>query len=470
MNYKQIIQMGLLAGIFLVSSACDEQIELEPEQTLSADAAFADELTARGSLIGVYSKAQDLEVFGSMPQVIADYQADNVDFIGSFPTLQEINDYSTLADNLTIEGVWRDNYELIIAANAVIANVPLVEDAGFTEEERSRFIAEAKFLRAMTYFQLTNLFAQSYPQADGSNPAVPLVLEPFEGEVLSPERATLDQVHAQIQQDLTEAIPALPADASAGRATPGAAIGLLSRLHLYRQEYQQAADRAQEVIASGNYALASDYSFYNQNTNEELFSLQNSATDNGRTGSGGWASFYNPAEAGARGDAPFSDDLIAAYLEEEGDQRFTTLAQFNEDSTLLYTTKFPDAVTNSDNVPLIRMTEMYLNRAEALAELNGVNEESLTLINTLRERAGLEPFTAGQFGSADEFVDAILNERRKELAFEGHRRMDLLRKGKPLRTEGIGADAAQPGDPKTILPVPQRELDVNASLTQNPGY
>ena len=130
----------------------------------------------------------------------------------------------------------------------------------------------------------------------------------------------------------------------------------------------------------------------------------------------------------ARSDAPFSDNLITAYEAEEGDLRFTTLTQFNEDSTRLYTTKFPDAVNNSDNVPLIRITEVYLNRAEALAELNGVNQESLTLINTLRARAGLEAFTTGQFASVDAFIDAILNERRKELAFEGYRRMDTAQR------------------------------------------
>ena len=464
----------LIAGL-LFCAACENQLELEPEQVLSTDAAFSDELTAQGSLIGVYSKAQDLEVFGSMPQVIAEYQPDNVNFVGSFPTLQEVNNYTTLADNASIEGIWRDNYELIISANAVIANVPTVEDPGFTDDEKAQFVAEAKFMRAMTYFQLVNLFAYSYPQADGSNPGVPLVLEPFEGEAVFPERATLDQVHAQIQQDLQDAIEDLPetygdAALTRGRATQGAARGLLSRLHLYRGEWQQAADLAREVIGSDVYDLAPNYSFYSQNTSEELFSLQNSATDNGVTGSGGWSSYYNPAEVGGRGDAPFSQDLIDAYLEEEGDQRFFDLIQYNPDSTAIFTAKFPDAPTDADNVPLIRVTEMYLNLAEALAELNGINQESLDLVNALRERAGLPAFTAGQFANANDFIMAILDERRKELAFEGHRRMDLLRKGLPLRTSGPTAELSDPGDPKTILNIPQRELDINPGLTQNPGY
>ncbi|MGB3849278.1 MAG: RagB/SusD family nutrient uptake outer membrane protein [Tunicatimonas sp.] len=471
---KRILVYSLLAST-LLWVACDEQLELEPEQTLSTSSAFADELSAQGSLIGVYSLAQDLEVFGSMPQVIAEYQPDNVNFVGSFPTLQEINTYTTLADNASIEGIWRDNYEVILTANAVIANVPTVEDPGFTDDERAQFVAEAKFMRAMVYFQLVNLFAYSYPQADGSNLGVPLLLDPFEGEVVFPERATLDQVHTQIQQDLQEAVDDLPvtygdAALTRGRATQGAARALLSRLHLYRGEWQQAADLARAVIDAEEYALASNYSFYNQNSTEAVFSLQNSATDNGVTGSGGWSSYYNPAERGGRGDAPFSQDLIDAYLEEENDLRFTSLIQYSPDSTAIFTAKFPDAATDADNVPLIRVTEMYLNLAEALAELNGVNQESLELVNALRERAGLAPFTTAQFGGADAFIQAILDERRKELAFEGHRRMDLLRKGLPLRTSGPQAGESDPGDSKTILNIPQREIDINPELVQNPGY
>lgn len=95
----------------------------------------------------------------------------------------------------------------------------------------------------------------------------------------------------------------------------------------------------------------------------------------------------------------------------------------------------------------------------------------MELINELRERAGLEIFSAGDFDSEDAFIAQILEERRKELAFEGHRRMDLLRNNLPLRPEGdTYFDESKPGENKTILPIPQRELDINTGLVQNPGY
>src|SRR5690606_12826048 len=99
-----------------------------------------------------------------------------------------------------------------------------------------------------------------------------------------------------------------------------------------------------------------------------------------------------------------------------------------------------------------------------LAQRDGINITSINLINELRGRAGLGNWTLVTFASKQAFIDGILNERRKELCFEGHRRMDLLRNGKPLRTTGPTAPISNPGDDYTILPIPQREIDVNVGL------
>lgn len=454
-------------------SSCEDRLELQPQQSLSTDLAFVDKRSAEGSLIGVYSAVQDLEVFGSIPQTIADYQSDNVEFIGSFPTFQEIFQYNTLSDNGSISTMWADNYRAILAANAVIKNVPGVEDPTFTAAQKAQFVAEAQFLRAIVYFQLVNNFAQPINIGGASALGVPLVLEPFEGEVDFPARATVGEVHAQIKADLEAAAAALPAtyagEFTRGRATSGAARGMLARLHLYRGEYAEAASFANQVISSSTYALAPGYGFYNGLTSEDVFTVIMTAIDNSRTGSGGWASYYSPAEDGARGDCPISADLIAAYQEEPGDRRFALTKRGA--NGMLYTTKFPDAVNNTDNAPVMRVTEMYLTAAEALAEQNGVNQAAIDLMNPLRIRAGLPTWSVGDFASKEAFVTAILKERRKELAFEGHRRMDLLRKGLPLRPAGdVNAAQAAAGQPKTILPIPQREVDLNENLQQNQGY
>jgi len=384
-------------------------------------------------LVGVYSRAQDLEVFGGMLQAINEYQADNVDFIGSFPTLQEINNYVTAADNATVRSIWRDHYRVVLAANAVIEFVPGVEDGAFTAEERAQLIAEAKFLRAMTYLQLVNMFAQPYTLDGGSSPGVPLVLEPFilQGEEVMPARNTVAEVYAQIETDLTEAIPDLPESYGApeftrGRATVGAAEALLARAHLYQEEFDQVLTFTDNIIKKADlYGLAPGYDFYDNNTSETILDIQMTAIDNSRTGAGGLAGYFMPAELGARGDAPYAESFLNSY--EAGDLRLSSLSIVGENG-MTYTTKYPDAINNTDNAPMLRFTEILLNRAEALVKsTNSVNEEALGLINQLRDRAGLDAFEAGDFADADEFLAAILDERRKELAFEGHRRIDLLR-------------------------------------------
>lgn len=454
-----------LAVLLVGFSACEDRLEIEPEQDLSPDAAFANELAARASLTGAYGRILFLDVFGAMPQIIADFQADNVDFIGSFPTLQDIRNSSVLADNTSIGAIFRDHYRAILAANAVIDRVPGVDDPGFSEAERAQVIAEAKFIRAIVNFSLVNLFAQPYTLDNGASPGIALVTAPdvLDGNFVFPARSSVAEVYAAIENDLLEALPDLPAVNGRTRASIGAANALLSRLYLYKEDNVNAAERALMVIEDGNYALAPNYNFYNQLTPETIFDVAMTAADNSRTGSGGWASFYNPAELGARGDCPFSEDLLDAF--EEGDRRFEDLHQFNADSSRIYTTKFPDATTNSDNAPMIRITEMYLNRAEALAKMaNGVDGEALDIINSLRDRAGLDPFEASDFADGNDFLMTILDERRKELCFEGHRRMDLLRNGLPI------INGLMPGDNQAIMPIPVREIDLGSSLPQNPGY
>lgn len=472
MKYKFLI--GIL-GFGLVFASCEKELELLPEQSLAESVAFSSAASAEAALNGVYSQAQLIEVFGSQPQIIEDYMADNTLFVGSFPTLQDINNFVTTSPNVSIQSWWQGMYRVINGANLVIDNVPNIEDPAMTDARRASIIGQAKFMRAIVYFELVKKFGQPYNLNNGSSLGVPLVLKGFNGTIEFPARATVAEVHNQIRQDLLDALDSCPDSYSnneqtRSRATKAAAAAYLSRLHLYRGEYQLAADFAKQVLDNSNYAPAPNLGFYNQLTSEDVFVILNSAIDNGSTGAGGWASYHRPANQGGRGDCPFTSDLEEAFLQEPNDLRYTQLSDVvvaADQVMRRMTLKFPDAATDTDNAPLMRTAELMLTRAEALAELNGVNQESIDLVNPLRIRAGLEAWNISQFASKEELVEAILNERRKELCFEGHRRCDLLRRGKPLRADN---PAAAFGAPKTILPIPQREIDLNPNLVQNEGY
>src|SRR5680860_1203025 len=142
-NYKINTILVLLAGSLY---SC-ENLDTAPQQSLSTELAFSDRQAVEGSLLGVYSLTQEFDVYGSLPQVVADFQSDNVDFIGSFPTLQSIEDFSTQADNSSVRDLWRYHYRAILAANAVIKYTPTSPDATLSEEEKNQWVAEAKFVR-----------------------------------------------------------------------------------------------------------------------------------------------------------------------------------------------------------------------------------------------------------------------------------------------------------------------------------
>jgi starch-binding outer membrane protein, SusD/RagB family len=479
MSLNKKITFILLMVITAISS-CKKKLDILPEQSVADLVVFTTKDGAQSALNGVYSTAQLINVFGSQPQIVGDFQADNTEFVGSFPTLQEIVQFTTISTNASVAGWWQDHYRVILRANSIIDRVPGINETGFTDAQKKQMIAEAKFMRALTFFQLVNLFAQPVQINGGNSLGVPLVLKEFTGAIEFPARSTVTQTHLQIKKDLEEAIPDLAVSFTAasdtrGRATKGSARALLSRLHLYRGEWTEAAGYANDIItAAPTYVLATNYAFYDGNTAEDIFSIQMTTTDNSRTGAGGWASYHRPAASGGRGDCAFTSNLETAFLAEAGDKRFlaSSVGVAADAISRRFTLKFPDAVNNTDNAPIIRVTEMYLNRAEALAERDGINQTSIDLMNLLRTRAGLATWTLATFSTKEELVDAILNERRKELCFEGHRRMDLLRKGKALRSSGPTAAISKPGDPKVILPIPQREVDINPSLKsqQNPGY
>jgi len=458
--------------VLTLTFSCEDQLNVVPEDNVASNTVFGSFATINGAVVGIYSKNQSGDLNG-MAQLTTDFMADDVQFVGSFPSLQEIDQYATLATNASIDNIWLDAYELIGAANNIIVNLPEVnpdEITGLTEEDKTKFVGEAKFLRALTNFQLVNLFAQPFQISSGSNLGIPLVTQPFEGGDISEfqlERSTVNEVHAAIQQDLFDAIEALPED-NGLRASAGAARALMARLHLYRGEWSQAVDFANQVITSGQYALATDYDFYDDNpgSSENIFSAINTATDGPQEPGGSdevYVNFYNAAPGG-RGDAPFSQDLLDTFAVEAGDRRFSELSVAASDAggnDSFFTTKYPDVVNNASDGMILRITEMYLIRAEAnFQEGTSIGGTPLNDINLLRSRAGLT-----DLGSVD--LDAILLERRKELCFEGHRRMDLLRNNLNLRPDG-GAVSA-PGADKVIFPIVDNEITNNPNITQNPG-
>ncbi len=460
-------KLTILLFSVLILFSCEDRLDVVPEDNVASNTVFNNKATIVGAVVGMYSKLQSGDLNG-MSQLMSDFMSDNVNFVGSFPALNEINQFETLATNGSLDNIWLDGYEAIGAANQIIVNLPLVELSDLSDTEKAQFIAEAKFVRAWSHFHLVNLFAQPYQFSNGTNLGVPLVFDVFTGANISQfqlERSTVNEVHAQVEKDLMEALPDLP-DSNGFRARKASAEALLARLYLYREDWANAADYADTAIQGG--VLSTSYDYYDDNPSspEHLFVIVNTPTDGPQEPTVSdevYVNFYNPSPGG-RGDAPFSQDLIDLFALTPADKRFSELSAAATDAggnDTFFTTKYPDIVNNASDGMVLRMTEMYLIRAEA--NLRGgttVGDTPVNDINALRARAGLS-----NLGSVD--LDAILLERRKELCFEGHRRMDLLRNNLNLKPGG-GAQTA-PGADKVIFPIPDDEITNNPNITQNPG-
>jgi starch-binding outer membrane protein, SusD/RagB family len=469
MKNKNII-FTLMSSLLFFS--CDNSLDLKPEDSLTPEVVFSNETLTKGALNGLYSSAQSSNVLSGTYDAITEWQTDNVKFVGSFPTFNDINNYTTLSDNTSIANIWAAHYNTINQANMLIKfvpNVPSTPTDDFTSEEKDNIIGQAKFMRALMHLRLSACFGHQLQQKDkGANLSVPLLLEPFTGTITYPKRSTLAEVHTQIEKDLLDAIASIEVSTDRTKATIAGAKALLARLYLYQDNWPKAANFANEVINTTGYTFATNFAFYNTLNPELVFTLQNVAGD--AAGAESYSKMFNGVNANGRGDCPFSQNLKDLFAAQPGDLRFgAALTRTGTNATSasdLFTSKYPNGTSNTDDPPVIRISEMYLIRAEANLR-GGLTVGGVTPVqdvNRIRNRAGLSDLLTVD-------VTTILNERRKEFCFEGLRRMDLLRNNLPLRSSGLANNAqSQPGSDKTIFPIPQRERDINPNLEQNNSY
>ena len=377
---------------------------------------------------------------------------DQVSWNGTFLDPRQFFTKSILVDNGFVAGHWNNSYEVINQVNLVIDNLAIVTSSA---AEQDRIEGEAKFLRALTYFDLVRLFAPAY-QAGGGNTqdGVPLHLNgiiDYSGD-LSIARSSVEEVYTQILSDLSDAIANLPASNNEF-ADQSAARALQARVYFQQGNYAGARDAANDVLTSSGHSLATSYAgAFNNDTDgvEDIFAFQVTS----QTGTNQLITFYaSQANGGRQGDIAIEAAYLALFDDPANDAR----ASFNyvsPDNGLDLTSKYTNQF---GNVPVLRIGEMHLIRAESnFREGTTTGLDPLVEINALRGRSG-----AAALGALT--LDVLFNERQLELAFEGHLVHDHKRTGRP-----VGTLAAT--DNSLVLPIPQSELDTNSLITQNAGY
>ncbi|HEX6132442.1 MAG TPA: RagB/SusD family nutrient uptake outer membrane protein [Longimicrobiales bacterium] len=428
------------AAAFL--AACDSPLDTNPTASIDADEALTTQRGIELGLNGAYRGLQDGDLYGNVHMVYPDLYVDNLEFTGTFQTDREVFLRNISTSNTQVLNTWEESYDGINRANNLLDAIPNV--SGMAADLQARYRGEALFIRSLLYYVLVSYHG-----------GVPIITEPSRGvdEASLVARSTAAEVYALIIADLEEASTLLDYEIRDGRATAGAADALLARVYLETGDYANARDKADAVITSGLYTLNADYAenWTQKHSGESIFELPYSINN-----SNSLAFWYFPQSLGGRlGFAP-TDELYAVY--EAGDERrdFSIGIQGGQ----LYGKKYFRVANGDDNVVVLRLAEMHLIRAEANARLGAPAATVQADIDAVRTRAGLLPTTAT---TQQELLDAILRERRVELAFEGHRFFDLRRYGLATTLLGIPAE-------RLLWPIPQSELDVNENLTQNPGY
>ena len=452
---KKIYIFNLIfASMLLAVSSCKKALEINPVDTIEQSKALLTSKDVEVALVGAYSEFGSRNFYGGRPFLMADFLANTsaIEWTGTYEELTQSIKKSLQKTNSYVNNVWAAGYTAINDANNVISAISKVDAA-----KKNKVEGEAKFIRGASYFELVRLFGKAYN--DGSpttNLGVPIVLTPTTAvtEASYVSRATVAAVYTQAIADLTDAESKLPAT-NGFFATKSSAAGMLARLYLQMGNYAAAAAAANRVIASGNYSLTPAFidafpamgSTPGVNSSEDIFATQVTTL----TGFNGFNEFYGSSTYGGRGEAIISQDWITSTYAANDDR----INAFYDDGDM-FTSKYANVY---GNVPVMRLSEMYLIRAESnvrlapAAPIGGATP--LQDLATVRSRAGLTTTTAT--------LTDILNERKLELAFEGF----ALHDAKRTQTN-IGSLAWNANN--LVFPIPQREMDANTKLVQNAGY
>ena len=494
MMKKIIILLGICVFFCNSCSFLDES----PTDRLVTNNFYTNQKDAEAAVNAVYQQLNNIynRLMYNVAELPTDVMKNGLGMPNAF--LQNLEYMRYNASNTFIRDMWSNNYGGIMKANAAINNIP---DITMNSAVQDRLIGEAKFLRALYYFNLVRFFGD-----------VPLVtkLETIE-DAMGP-RVSKDQIYAQIIQDLRDAENSLPvrsgySAANEGRATKGAAQILLGKVYLTKGDFAEARDKLAEVVGNEGtygYGLHKDYAAnWDPETEagiEAVFYIEYKKPPmmtNGEMGLAGPKYSVPGGNIGVNGsneaDIP-TQELYDSFNENDKRRqvnvRYDFYSMVENDYVLssipLFGKYWIDGISASNqcdiNMHIIRYADALLMYAEALNE-TGESAKAHEVLNRVRERAFGDQ--SGNFSglSREQFRAEILNERRLEFPIEGHRWFDLVRTGTFIQrmkehsayeakvAENNKVELAQNlKDYMILMPIPQRELDLNPELIQNPGW
>lgn len=475
MKYSKILFSSALA---LLLFSCKKVIDVKETDLIAGEVALQTVNNNHQAIIGAYA-GLNLEMAILWNAVVSDevrvsefYNSATVHEWQYGPTDVPIRDAFTAINPL---------YRVIDRVNRVLQALPeATATAGASDEAlRTRLKGEALFLRAFAHFELVRYYSGNY---DPNGLAMTYMEVPSLGNTT---RTTMGPYFQKIIADVTEAKNLLPAGVpDVYRANKVAAAGLQARVALYMRDWQNAVTYSTEYINAIPLATQANFrGIWTDANNDELaFKLRRTSAIGGRVGSLFRGTSASSTNIGTVTWRP-SDKIWNSY-DQVNDVRFSSY--FKTEPLLVAAGRparlikkyeggpYGTPTENVADVKVFRTAEMYLIRAEAKAELNDLAGATQD-INTLRAARITGYVPIATFASKQDAIDAIMLERFKELAYEGHRFWDLKRRNLPVNR--LPADAPNTssvtlpaGNFRFTLPIPQSEINANPTMQQNPGY
>lgn len=531
-SYTKIVALGTL---MMFGASC-EVTDLQPIDSLSETTAYETLDRIELAVAGVYDGAQSGFYvggavrgypFGAAHLQQGDCRGEDMVSVAAFYGVTYDGTYDATSPNNGY--FWQTTYAMINRANVVIDGIRKAPtSSSITDAAKSSYEAELRLLRAMGHFYLLANFARPY----SDNPTAAAGGVPYREQPVGTStgvsvdeagkqgRNTVAECYDKILADLDYAETNLPATRSKNaitRATKGAAIALKTRIRLHQNNWAKVIEEANKLVPVsgslvspiGNYQLTATpmgpFGSANKSNVESILSIENNDVDNGGV-NGAAPSMYAASAAGGRGIIGISPLIWNQPFFPANDFRKSAAMVQQDGATspgrgAMFTKKYADATSRTDNAPIIRYAEVLLNAAEALARSSStVNSRAVALLNAVRNRAvpeGPGRYTESSFATSQELVQAILNERRIEFLAEGMRWLDIHRLGNDAvyGTKGIPAKASRtltftnlytnnPATTYTMLaavpyssfkfiwPLPVEEISNNPTIKtqQNPGW
>ena len=467
------IKYILTLFVILAAFSCSEDfIDKKPPLQMSNELSLSSYKNLQLAVNGAYAPLYDDEYYGRDFIVYAAIKGDNAKSSTWKNSGRFQIEYNWDNNNANTIDVWQRGYQVIAAANNVINALEGFEEPGVTQAQLDQLKGESLFLRALAHFDLVRTYAQPYSHAKDGNTellGVPIIRET---KIQEPERNTVVEVYEDlIVPDLLDAEKIIGdperGTVSNGFASKEAVQALLAKVYLYMENWDEAATYASKVINSGKFQLYSAAGYADawgtDEATEVIFQVYGNLNQSYYPAFDEIGYMFEPVDG--YGDVVAATGLMNLF--EDGDVRADVFNTYSEYPGEQWSAKYPGkSKINENNIPVLRLSEMYLIRAEAV--LNGANGNALADYNAIRTSRGLT-------AAANVSLQDVYNERRRELNFEGNALFDLARLQKPLERidEDVIGDAPQTvpfPDDRWAGAIPIGELEANPNIEPNPAY